>query len=120
MNKGSVHESVTHEGNNLILNYLLERWRHHRPAVRHRPRCLGQGLDPGGGACPLQGTGRRGNEGELMGRHVLQFIILLGPTMAAMDKHGCANVFYLLWWKNNLNIDNAIHLVSAAEFIVIG
>ena len=55
-----------------------------------------------------------------MGRHDLQFIIILGPTMAAMDKHGCANVFYLLWWKNNLNIDNAIHLVSAAEFIVIG
>lgn len=55
-----------------------------------------------------------------MGRHVLQFIILLGPTMAAMDKHGFANVFYLLWWKNNLNIDNAIHLVSAADFIVIG
>jgi hypothetical protein len=45
---------------------------------------------------------------------------LLGPTMAAMEKHGFTNVAYMVWWKNNFNIDNAIHLVFATEFIVIG
>ena len=45
---------------------------------------------------------------------------LLGSTMTAMEKHGFSNVSYLVWWKNNFNIDNAPHLVFATEFIVIG
>ena len=45
---------------------------------------------------------------------------LLGPTMSAMEKHGFTNVSYLIWWKNNFNIDNAPHLVFATEHIVLG
>ena len=45
---------------------------------------------------------------------------LLGQTMSCMEKHGFLNVSYLVWWKNNFNIDNAPHLVFATEFVVMG
>jgi hypothetical protein len=45
---------------------------------------------------------------------------LLLQTMTCMEKHGFSNVSYLVWWKNNFNIDHAPHLVFATEFVVVG
>ena len=46
--------------------------------------------------------------------------LILSDTVRELTVHGYQNVSVFVWWKNNFNLESAMHVLFATEFVVMG